>query len=324
MKAEAPGGKSRRVEHLHVNGWLLRPGKYTVEAACDGASGQHGRSRSSATSAAAAFAWSTGARGHRQQLARQGEDSLGYNLFYGIRPERRQLHPRRRRFHGQLHHERRHIRWTCARSATGPIRSSPAAARAASFAGAFIDRTRPNVPGVHFYDEPGLTWHKDPADRQDTPHGIPAQVRSYEAAFGRDPLSTTTRSIRRIPASRARGGTGPRWKLGFMDAAWKDAQFGVSLGAARLPVGDAEPVRLQRLHGRLLLQRRPQSAGHQRPRRLSRLRPRLLQPVAVPGDGPRPRLARPNWYLPTLVRQHHAATSSASSSTCRSRPTSRA
>src|SRR5271169_4075829 len=30
-------GTTRSVEHLHVNGWLLRPGKYTVEVACDGA-----------------------------------------------------------------------------------------------------------------------------------------------------------------------------------------------------------------------------------------------------------------------------------------------
>ena len=31
---------THRVEHLHVNGWLLRPGKYTVEASCDGATGR--------------------------------------------------------------------------------------------------------------------------------------------------------------------------------------------------------------------------------------------------------------------------------------------
>jgi hypothetical protein len=36
-KAEASEGAARAVEHLHVNGWLLRPGPYTVEAACDGA-----------------------------------------------------------------------------------------------------------------------------------------------------------------------------------------------------------------------------------------------------------------------------------------------
>ena len=50
------------------------------------------------------------------------------------------------------------------------------------------DRTRPNVPGVHFYDEPGLTWAKDPETGESTPHGIPAQVALVRSAFGRDPL----------------------------------------------------------------------------------------------------------------------------------------
>jgi hypothetical protein len=31
-------GTARAVEHLHLNGWLLRPGACTVEVACDGAS----------------------------------------------------------------------------------------------------------------------------------------------------------------------------------------------------------------------------------------------------------------------------------------------
>ena len=36
-KVEAKEGKAQAVEHLHINGWLLRPGNYKVEAACDGA-----------------------------------------------------------------------------------------------------------------------------------------------------------------------------------------------------------------------------------------------------------------------------------------------
>src|SRR5438067_13463954 len=30
------GGGTRKTEHLHLNGWLLRPGKYAVEVAVDG------------------------------------------------------------------------------------------------------------------------------------------------------------------------------------------------------------------------------------------------------------------------------------------------
>src|SRR5437773_10994295 len=29
--------EARATEHLHVNGWLLRPGTYNVQASCDGA-----------------------------------------------------------------------------------------------------------------------------------------------------------------------------------------------------------------------------------------------------------------------------------------------
>jgi len=53
---------------------------------------------------------------------------------------------------------------------------------------AFIDRTAPDCIGVHFYDEPGLAWHKHPVTGEMTPHGIPAQVRACKSAFGEDPI----------------------------------------------------------------------------------------------------------------------------------------
>ncbi|MFC1806616.1 hypothetical protein ACFL09_06540, partial [Planctomycetota bacterium] len=33
-------GSARRTEHLHLNGWLMRPGHYAVEVGCDGAAAQ--------------------------------------------------------------------------------------------------------------------------------------------------------------------------------------------------------------------------------------------------------------------------------------------
>ena len=36
--AEATGREARQTEHLHLNGWLLRPGQYTVEASIGAAS----------------------------------------------------------------------------------------------------------------------------------------------------------------------------------------------------------------------------------------------------------------------------------------------
>src|SRR5205823_7159478 len=56
---------------------------------------------------------------------------------------------------------------------------------------AMMDRTRPNVPGVHFYDEPGLTWGENPENKEFTPHAVKAQAVSYKAAFGKDPLPYT-------------------------------------------------------------------------------------------------------------------------------------
>ncbi len=51
--------------------------------------------------------WGRAAKPEEQLI--QGEDNLGFNLFYGHygTDDGRQPHPRRRRFHGQLRHERR-------------------------------------------------------------------------------------------------------------------------------------------------------------------------------------------------------------------------
>ena len=90
-----------------------------------------------------------------------------------------------------------------------------------------MDRTHPNVLGVHFYDEPGLTWAKDPESGEMSPHAVPWQRRSYEAAFG-SPAPDWKRVAPAEPADAARWANWARWKLSLMDAAWKDAQFGVS------------------------------------------------------------------------------------------------
>src|SRR5205807_734886 len=80
---------------------------------------------------------------------------------------------------------------------------------------AMIDRTRPNVPGVHFYDEPGLTWHKHPRTGEFTPHEIPAQVRSYVAAFGHEPIPYDKIDPKN-PEHVRRWNHWARWKLGLM------------------------------------------------------------------------------------------------------------
>jgi len=61
-----------------------------------------------------------------------------------------------------------------------------------------------------------------------TPHGVPSQVRSFESAFGR-PWPDYRAVDPAKPESAAAWAQWARWKLGFMDAAWQDAQHGVAL-----------------------------------------------------------------------------------------------
>jgi len=221
------GSEARSTEHLHVNGWLLRPGVYTVEAALDQARAatdievfSHLRQSSFRL-----INWGR-AKGKDQLL--QGEDSLGFNLFYGHYAADDEANLIRAGVDfmancvmggGHQMDLRSECDW-----------SDPYVTRGGTMRvvrRAMIDRLRPNVPGVHFYDEPGLTWAKDPATGESTPHAVAAQHRSYTAAFGRPPPS-----YRQVdpnnPDHVAQWKQWATWKLGFMDAAWQEAQFGVS------------------------------------------------------------------------------------------------
>ena len=92
MKASgAVGGKAAASEHLRLNGWLLRPGKYTLEAAADGATAKteieiHSHVRRSEFKV---VDWSARSKDHEQAVL--GEDSVGLNLIYaaygGLNPD---------------------------------------------------------------------------------------------------------------------------------------------------------------------------------------------------------------------------------------------
>jgi hypothetical protein len=214
------------IEHLRINGWLLRPGAYSLEASCGGRS-----SRTNITvwshvrrSDFKLINWRQGQ--DKDQLC-QGEDNLGFNLCYG-------------NYGGEAGENfiragvdyiaccvmsgghQMDLRQECDWSDPHVIRGGTRRV----VRRAFMDRTRPNVSGVHFYDEPGLTWVKDPRTGEPTPHTVPWQLRQYEAAFGR-PMLDWKAVDPANPDQAARWGEWARWKLGFMDAAWQDAQFGV-------------------------------------------------------------------------------------------------
>src|SRR5262249_26879006 len=115
----------------------------------------------------------------------QGEPNLGYNLFYGHYAD-----------DGEANFIRAGVDFMSNCTMSGGHQmdlrsecdwSDPHVVRGGTrrvTRPAFIDRTRPNVFGVHFYDEPGLTWLPHPETGERTPHDIPAQRRSFEAAFG--------------------------------------------------------------------------------------------------------------------------------------------
>ena len=84
------------------------------------------------------------------------------------------------------------------------------------------------MPGVHFYDEPGLTWEKDPATGELTPHAVRRPAPLVRGRVRPAAADRTARSIRNNPEHVAQWKHWATWKLGFMDAAWQEAQFGVS------------------------------------------------------------------------------------------------
>jgi len=221
------GDAARRTEHLHLNGRLLRPGRYTIEVAVDGAKATveievFGHLRRSS------YKLVNWGRARKDQQLVEGEDNLGFNVFYGHYGHDDEANFIRAGMDfipccvmsgGHQMDLRQECDWSDPYVIRGGTRRAVRSA--------LQNRTRPNVPGIHFYDEPGLTWAKDPETGVMTAHMVPWQHRSYEAAFGRP--SAHYRKVNPDSAEDvARWNRWAYWKLGFMDAAWQDAQFGVS------------------------------------------------------------------------------------------------
>jgi len=224
------GKDARRTEHLHLNGWLLRPGHYRLGAQCDGAA---------ATSEIDVFShvrkssfklidWGNVSGAEHEVM---GEESVGFNVMYGQYRRRNAISQAEGSIRGGLDYmqvctmgggHQMDLRLECDWSDPYVIRGGTARA----VHQAFLNRTTPNCIGVHFYDEPGLTWHNHPTTGDWTPHGIPAQVRAFKSAFGHEPIQY--HEVRPDdPATLAGWRHWGRWKLSFVEAAWKLARFGV-------------------------------------------------------------------------------------------------
>jgi hypothetical protein len=220
----ASGKTAVATEHLHLNGALLRPGKYRLDVAGDGTTATtqlevytHLRGSSFKT-----IDWASHASKHEQ--ATLGEDSMGFNLmlyaYGGLDPDesiRGGLDYLRNCTLGGWHYMdlRRECDWSDPYVLGGGI------ARASKQA--FEDRTRPNCLGVHLYDEPLLAEVKDPTDAEGkrlVRHGVPAQERSFRATFGTDPPRFQDMHFGR-PEDARRWAEYNRWRLLLLEAAWK-------------------------------------------------------------------------------------------------------
>lgn len=222
------GNDARATEHYHLNGWLLRPGAYTVAASAYDASAQtpitiHSHLRKSPFRL---LEW--GSRAKDQEQALLGEDSLGFNTNYamygGISLDnmiRGGVDFMRCCSLGGAHQIG--MRWECDWSDPYVLRG---AVNATSAFEALKDRTAPNCIGVHLYDEPGLSWRKD-ENGVDTPFNLPSQDRSYLGAFG-ETAPQADKLNAQDPAARAKFMEMARFKFGFMDATWKGAAFEIN------------------------------------------------------------------------------------------------
>ena len=250
---------TRITEHLHVNGALLRPGKYTVEVADGAATDQTTIELFSHIRQSSYRLVNWGRAQDPQDQLPQGEAGFGYNLFYAHYANDAAANLLRAGVDvigncvmsgGHQMDLRAECDW-----------SDPYASRGGTqrvVRRALEDRSRGNVLGVHFYDEPGLTWRTEPATGESTPHGVPSQLRSYEAAFPED----RPQEPRRCRCVETMGDMEARVHGRGVEgsAIWRQ------LRAAGLSLARAEPVRLDGDHGWLLLQR--DAEPHQRPRRL--------------------------------------------------------
>jgi hypothetical protein len=224
------GKEARRTEHLYLNGWLLRPGNYTVEVATAGGTPVQAPVEIHSHLRKSSFRlgdWGSRADAKKGDQAVMGEDGMGFNILYpaygGLNPD-------------DTIRAGVDYMWNCTMSGahqmdirmecdwSDPVVLSGGTARVVRRA--LQDRVNPNAVGVHFYDEPGLTWHKHPGTGEMTPHNIPAQDRAYKAAFAKEMKSYDKIDPKNAADVRAWQHWG-RWKEAFMDAAWKHASYGV-------------------------------------------------------------------------------------------------
>jgi hypothetical protein len=226
----AAGKPAVATENLHLNGYLLRPGKYTVRVTADGAAAQTEFEVQSHIRQSSFKLIDWGSRAAKHEQAVIGEDSMGFNLmmyaYGGIDADemiRGRLDYMRNCCMGGWHlmDLRRECDWSDPYVLGGGI------ARASRQA--FIDRINPNCLGVHFYDEPmlaGVPLVADPKAPKKVFYRVPAQERSFKSVFGKDAPQLEKLDFKK-PVDRKRWMEYKRWRLLLLEAAWRRACYSV-------------------------------------------------------------------------------------------------
>jgi hypothetical protein len=229
LAASAPDAKglARATEHLHLDARLLRPGVYTLSATAYGVTATNQVEVYSHIRKSSFRLISWGGRGKGADQVLCGEDAAGLNLMYACYAG----HDQDANIRGGMDYMRNDTmggahqmdgRLECDWS--DPLVLAGGMARVARQA--LHDRRSGNVIGVHFYDEPGLTWQKHPKTGVFTLHNIPSQDWAWKAAMGSDAMQYTEVDPK-DPASVARWEQWLRWKQCFMEASWRLGKFSV-------------------------------------------------------------------------------------------------
>ena len=219
------GNSARATEYIYLNGWLLRPGRYSIEVACDGAIANteielftHLRRSTFKT-----FVW--GSSANKTEIESMGEDSLGFNMLFlnglGDNSIRAGIDFMQNDYQGGG--AQMDMRGECDWSDPYVIRGG--AARLSR--GSFIMRRQPNVLGMHFYDELMLANATDPLTGERTPHSVPAQHQAFAAAFGEAMKNYSTIDPTN-PTDAKLWGDWARWKLSLLDANHKLNRYAVN------------------------------------------------------------------------------------------------
>ena len=228
------GNSAAATEHYRLNGWLLRPGHYAVKVSVNDVTAEKAIDLYTylRKSPFTLISWGSGAQG--AQHIGEGEDGMGFNLIYGEYrpgPGRNPLPSAEATLRGGADFmqvctmsgaHQMDLRLECDWS--DPYVTRGGTARVVQQA--FGNRTTPNCLGVHYYDEPGLTWWTNPKTGKFGPLDVPAQMSAYKNSFGVDALQSTDVKAD-DPATVARWRQFSRWKESFMDSAWKESRAGV-------------------------------------------------------------------------------------------------